>query len=39
MPIVDNPSLTSLSPYLAASTSISYFTIGTRIKVCNKVSH
>jgi len=30
---VDNPHLSSLSPYLAASPSISYFTIGTHIKV------
>jgi len=37
--IVDTPSLSSLSPYFrpTARLSISYFTIGTRIKVCNTI--
>jgi len=35
--IADNHSLTLFSPYLTASLSISYFTIGTHIKVSNTI--
>ena len=33
--MIDKPSLTSLSPYLAANPSISYFTMGTHTNRSN----